>query len=315
MNPFRRRARAAAPGRTASAEGAGTASRPAPLASSLAGIPPASRPAPGDYAGFLRVMLPRQTRGVASHRFDGERVWLKKAGARHGAWRYHVLGFIAATLRLDVLRPVPNPGGEAAIDIEGRRLRELAALGLRVPRVLAQQRDGLLLSDLGESRATAAVLQERLDQAAVAGPAALLATWREGLDAIAAVHARGTYLSQAFDRNLVQCPDGVIGYIDFEDDPRATLGLAECQTRDWLSYLHSTAMLVRAATPQAAGEHWHAALADASDAVRERLAGTARRMRWLRRLPQRLPQGRRWGRDTQRVRACALLLARWHPDS
>ena len=151
------------------------------------------------------------------------------------------------------------------------------------------------------------VLQERLDQAAAQGPSALLAVWREGLEAIAIVHAHGAYLSQAFDRNLVQCPDGTIGYIDFEDDPGETLGLDECQTRDWLSYLHSTAMLLHAAAPQQAGAHWHAVLADASDAVRERLLQAARHMRWLR----RLPKSRRWGRDTHRVRAAASLLARW----
>jgi len=141
-----------------------------------------------------------------------------------------------------------------------------------------------------------------------AGPAALLATWREGLAAIALVHARDAYLSQAFDRNLVRCPDGTIGYIDFEDDPGETLPVAECQARDWLSYLHSTAMLVDAASPHAAATHWHATLADASDEVRQRLAVAARRMRWLR----NLPSGRRWGRDTQRVRAVASLLARWY---
>ena len=104
------------------------------------------------------------------------------------------------------------------------------------------------------------------------------------------------------------CPDGTIGYIDFEDDPGETLSLAECQARDWLSYLHSTAMLVDAASPHAAAEHWHAALADASKEVRERIELAARRMRWLR----HLPGGRRWGRDTQRVRAAARLLARWY---
>ncbi|MGI4777959.1 MAG: hypothetical protein ACRYGA_07525 [Janthinobacterium lividum] len=262
---------------------------------------------PVDYAGFLRSTLPRQQRAVASHRLGDQRVWIKKAGPRHGAWRYRLMAAIAAALRLDALKPVPNPGGAAAIAIEARRLGELAALGLRVPAVLARQADGLLLSDLGESRTTV-VLQERLVQAAATGPAALLAAWRDGLDAIATVHARGAYLSQAFDRNLVQCPDGVIGYIDFEDDPGAALDSAECQVRDWLSYLHSTAMLVRAATPHAAGEHWHAVQAGASDVVRQRLATTARRMRWLR----HLPEGRRWGRDTQRVRASARLLGRWY---
>ncbi len=283
----------------------GMPSGPAPLDA----LPRAS--APGDYAEFLRIILPQQSKNVVSHRIGIERVWLKKAGARHGKLRYHLLGVVASLLRLEVLKPVPNPGGEAAIAIEARRLRELGAAGLRVPVVLAQQADGLLLSDLGESGRTTVVLQEKLDQAVVAGPAALLTVWREGLDAIAIVHARGKYLSQAFDRNLVQCPDGVIGYIDFEDDPRETLTLAECQARDWLSYLHSTAMLVRAASPQAAGDHWHAVLKAADLEVRARLRLAARRMRWLR----HLPAGRRWGRDTQRVRAVAQLLSRWHGTS
>jgi hypothetical protein len=214
----------------------------------------------------------------------------------------------AFLLRLDLMEPVPNPGGEIAIDIEARMLRRLAAAGLRVPQVLAQQAGGLLISDLGESGRPPVVLQEKLDQAAGSGPAALLATWREGLAAIARVHGLGLYLSQAFDRNLVLCPDGTIGFIDFEDDPGDTLTLPECQVRDWLSYLHSTAMLVDAAAPHAAGAHWHAALAGASEEVRSRLALAARRMRWLR----HLPAGRRWGRDTQRVRAGASLLARWY---
>ena len=279
----------------------GTASAPAPLEAD-------APPQPEDYAEFLRLMLPQQTKAVSSHRFGGQRVWLKKAGPRHGTARYRLLAAISGVLRLDVLSPVPNPGGEAAIEIEARRLRQLGDAGLRVPAVLAQQTDGMLISDLGESGRPAVVLQERLDHAAAAGPAALLAVWRDGLDAIALVHSRDAYLSQAFDRNLVQCPDGTIGYIDFEDDPGETLPLPECQARDWLSYLHSTAMLVDAASPHAAAQHWHAVLADASSEVRDRLAVAARRMRWLR----HLPSGRRWGRDTQRVRAVASLLARWY---
>lgn len=267
---------------------------------------------PGDHVGFLAAMLPRQASAVESHRFGNERVWLKKAGPRHGQLGYRVLALLATALRLDMLKPVPNPGGEAAIAIEARRLRELGAAGLRVPAVLAQQTDGLLISDLGQDGRPAVVLLERLEQAAVTGPAALLATWRDGLGAIAAVHARGLYLSQAFVRNLMQCPDGTIGYIDFEDDPGVTLSLAECQARDWLSYLHSTAQLVHAAVPHAAGAHWHAALAEAEAPVRDRIALAAGRMRWLR----HLPGDRRWGRDTQRVRAAALLLTRWYgPDA
>jgi hypothetical protein len=297
MNPLRR---GGANGRLQSRKGA--ASAPAPLDAL------ARTPAPGDYAEFLRTTLPRQEKNVASHRFGSERVWLKKAGPRHGKWGYRVMAAVARMARLDIIKPVPNPGGEAAIATEARRLKQLATAGLRVPTVLAQQADGLLISDLGESGRATVVLQERIDQAAAAGPAALLAVWREGLTAIAAVHVCGQHLSQAFDRNLVQCPDGVIGYIDFEDDPAEVMTLAECQARDWLSYLHSTAMMLEAAAPQAAGQHWHAALSGVSDEVRERIQNAARRMKWA----QKLPASRRWGRDTQRVRAVARLLGQWH---
>lgn len=295
MNPLRR----GAPARLQMRKGVASASMP---------LDDAPVTEPGDYAEFLRTTLPRQQKNVASHRFGSERVWLKKAGPRHGKWGYRVMAAVARMVRLDIIKPVPNPGGEAAIATEARRLKQLAAAGLRVPAVLAQQPDGLLISDLGESGRATVVLQERIDQAAAAGPAALLGVWREGLAAIATVHNHGQHLSQAFDRNLVLCPDGVIGYIDFEDDPAEVMTLAECQARDWLSYLHSTAMMLEAAAPQAAGQHWHAALATVGADVRERIANAARRMKWAR----RLPASRRWGRDTQRVRAVARLLGFWH---
>ncbi len=263
---------------------------------------------PRDYDTFLRSTLPQQAPGVGSLRIGSERVWLRKAGPRHGSLRYHVLATLARALQLDVLMPVPNPGGHAAITIEAQRLVQLRAAGLRVPKVLAQQAGGLLISDLGQSGRVTVTLLERLEHAAIESPAALLEAWGDGLVAIGIAHARGQYLSQAFARNLVQCADGVIGYIDFEDDPGATLTLAQCQTRDWLSYLHSTATLIDAAAPHAAGARWQAAIATESEEVQTRIAHAAQRMRWL----QRLPAGRRWGRDTQRVRAAARLLGRWH---
>ncbi|MFT3800100.1 MAG: hypothetical protein QM766_02690 [Burkholderiaceae bacterium] len=268
-------------------------------------------PAHEDYDAFVFRMLPQQQSSMASHRLGSERVWLKKAGPRHGPLGYRLLAVVARVLGLDTLTPVPNPGGEAAIAIEAQRLRRLAELGLRVPHVLAQTPQALLISDLGCDGRSAVVFNEWLEQAAARGPEALLAAWQEGLDAIAVVHAQGAYLSQAFARNLIHCPDGEVGFIDFEDDPGQTLSIAECQARDWLSYLHSTALLLSVSRPEGAGEAWRVALAQADPAVRERIALAARRVRWLR----KLPGDRRWGRDTQRVRAAAQLLAQWYPDA
>ncbi len=134
---------------------------------------------------------------------------------------------------------------------------------------------------------------------------AVLRLWLQGLRAIELVHNQGTCLSQAFARNLVRCPDGVLGFIDFEDDPLASLPLALCQARDALCYVHSTALYLReaGALPEARAiwAHW---LAEQPAALGALLATTAQRLAWLR----HLPQDRRWGRDLQRARAAYDLL-------
>lgn len=260
---------------------------------------------PPDYAAFLRDQYALQTPNVASYRLGSEQVWLKKAGPRHGMARYRVLGLLAWLTRLQVLRPVPNLGGSTAIATEARRLHSLAALGLRVPEVLAQQPEGLLLRHLGRPGEATPSFDGEMQAASAAGPQAVLARWQEGLAALQAVHARGACLSQAFARNLVRCPDGVLGFIDFEDDPLASLPLALCQARDALCYVHSTALYLReaGALPEARAiwAHW---LAEQPAALGALLATTAQRLAWLR----HLPQDRRWGRDLQRARAAYDLL-------
>ncbi|MBP7565952.1 MAG: hypothetical protein KA795_08085 [Burkholderiaceae bacterium] len=258
-----------------------------------------------DYAAFLRDTLPRQAASMAPHVAYGRRVWLKKAGPRNPRWRYAVMGAIAGLARLEMLRPVMNLGGAAAIAHEARRLRELAALGLRVPTVLAESPHGLLIDDLGQGQPVGTLLGH-VSQAALRNGDEALAQWQRGLDAIALVHARGSYLSQAFARNLVACPDGVIGYIDFEDDPGATIDLTHCQARDWLSYLHSTALYVQGDPDvrAAARARWQAVIAADGPAVAEAVAQAASRMGWLR----HLPSGAHWGTDVRRLRAAVQFL-------
>ena len=263
-----------------------------------------------DYTGFLRRQMAQQTGNVASYTLGKEQVWLKKAGPRNGVWGYRVLGTLARTARLPVLRPVPNLGGEAAIATEARRLRDLAARGLRVPEVLAQQPGGLLLAHLGRAGQPTPSLGNEIERALPAGREAVLALWQEGLAALSYVHATGTSLSQAFARNLVRCPDGTVGYIDFEDDPAAVLPLAHCQARDALCFVHSTALfLVQADALVPAQTAWQQWLAGCSPGVRRTLVDTGARLRWLR----YLPASRRLGRDLQRARAAHDVLATLPP--
>ncbi|MBS0506109.1 MAG: hypothetical protein JSR53_01870 [Proteobacteria bacterium] len=260
-----------------------------------------------DYTRFLQQQWPRQQPLVARYQLQGEQVWLKRAGPRHGMWRYRLLGAAAGALRLPVLRPVPNLGGRAAIATELARLRTLGALGLRVPQVLAACADAFLMRDLGAPGRPTPSLGDEIEGAVGAGPGAVLALWRLGLQTLDAVHGQQQCLSQAFARNMVRCADGVIACIDFEDDPSSALPLVLCQLRDALAYVHSTALaLLQAGAQQQARDIWGAWLAQPLRGAdfQAALQATLGRLAWLR----HLPQDRRWGRDAQRLRAAHDLL-------
>lgn len=268
---------------------------------------PHSEPTAPDYAAFLAQQLPQQRKPIAQYRVGEAQVWLKRAGPGNSPWRYRVLGAAAALLRLPALRPVPNPGGTHAIATEARRLRQLASAGLRVPQVLAQQTDGLLLLHLGVPGAPTPSLANEMRDAIPHGPEAVLALWRQGLAALDTAHRHGLCLSQAFARNMVRCPDGMVACIDFEDDPAAALPLALCQLRDALCYAHSSADYLAQAgaltEARALWQDWCTSSAR-SPGFRAELAHSVRRLAWLR----HLPRGARWGRDVQRLHAAFDLL-------
>ena len=136
--------------------------------------------------------------------------------------------------------------------------------------------------------------------------AAVLALWRLGLQTLDAVHGHQQCLSQAFARNMVCCADGVIGFIDFEDDPAAHLPLPLCQVRDVLCYVHSTAwILARVQALPQAQVAWQQTLAQWSPPLQQALAATQQRLSLL----GKLPRSRRLGRDALRLRMAWALLA------
>jgi hypothetical protein len=236
---------------------------------------------------------------------DGESLWVKRAGALNPQWRYRVMGAAAKALRMPVLQPVPNPGGSVAVATEVRRLREFAERGLRAPQVLAVNRDGFVMRHLGAPGKATPSLGGALEDAVAHGPDPVIALWQQGLHAITQVHQAGTTLSQAFARNLVRCPDGVVGYIDFEDDPAAYLPLPVCQARDALCYAHSTAWILAQANalPQAR-QLWDAWMQELTPEARDVLQHATTRMAWA----GRLPMDRKLGRDGQRIRLAYELL-------
>lgn len=255
------------------------------------------RNTPIDYAAALAHLLPQQNTTIAAHILDnGEKVWLRKVGKTVPQWRYALLGMLSRRLKLGALQPVPNLGGQTALDTEACRLQHFAAVGIPAPRLLAKQNGGLLFSHLGDT-----TLLNELEHAP--DP---LASWQDGLHAIAAVHAKQSYLSQAFVRNIIRTPQGDIGFIDFEDDPGSVMNLENCQIRDWLCYLQSSVMwLKQRGLMNETVAAWQAHEASLPAEIRRQLHRNAKKIAFLRGI-----ESERFGCDTLRLAAVAELFYR-----
>ena len=231
--------------------------------------------------------------GVESIVIAGRDAWLKAYD--QGDNRRLALGLLDAVARrldIDALRPPPHPGGGAAKRIEARRIRELAALGVRVPRVLGEGESTLLLSDIG------ATLAARLREAADAQTVDALTT--RVIDAIADAHARGAYFGQLVPRNITLDDDGRVGFIDFEEDPLDVMSLPQAQARAWLLFAFGMAKYYDGRTDVLAGL-LSAALQRAPDVAAH--AGRVGRLGRLARILRRL------GRSARQV-AHSILVVR-----
>ena len=256
------------------------------------------------YEAFLREHA-NQPMSTMRYELGQETVWVKCANTSNPSSHYRLLKALAVIMRAPVLQPVPNPGGAQTIATEVRRLRNFAAKGLRAPTVLAATEQAFLMRHLGQRDQEAPTLSQSIERAMEHGPQATLQQWQRGLEGLALVHAQGECLSQAAARNMVCCPDGVIGFIDFEDDPAGTLPLPVCHARDALNYAQSTALfLLQAHALEQAKPLWRAFVAQLSAPARQVLQDSIARMTWAR----FLPKSRKLGRDTQRVRAAYSLL-------
>jgi tRNA A-37 threonylcarbamoyl transferase component Bud32 len=254
---------------------------------------------PADLQRIRRSPGWRQHRVELFHDTSVGSVIVKGQRAQRPAWRYRLLNGLVRLIRLPLLKAAPAHGGARAQRIELDRLHRLAAAGVPVPQVLHAEDEFFVQSWLGEAR---------LDQLLKRGDALLW--WQRGMRALVDVHARDQYLSQAFARNFIARGDA-LAMIDFEDDPLEVMTLEQAQARDWLAYLHASALAFCKRWPAPHAECvalLRAELAHERAPVRQRVSDTARRLRWAQRLPA--GDGRGWRRHVAILHvAVGLMLA------
>lgn len=208
-----------------------------------------------------------------------DNAWLKFYGpaGRVRIWLSAVWNLLTRWLGIEVLSSPTHHTGEDAKIIERRRLAELERHGAHVPTVLGEGKDTLLLTDLGNT------LASQLRQCQDHARRDTMVT--HAARALAEVHRRGTYLGQAFPRNITLAGDRV-GFIDFEEDPGDIMSVAEAQARDWVMFSAGVGKFYRGREEALARILNQAAIVAKSE-VCELVAGTAHRLgflenRWLR---------------------------------
>jgi tRNA A-37 threonylcarbamoyl transferase component Bud32 len=239
----------------------------------------------------------RQHRVELFHDTSAGSVIVKGQRAQRPAWRYRLLNGLVRLIRLPLLKAAPAHGGARAQRIELDRLHRLAAAGVPVPQVLHAEDEFFVQSWLGEAR---------LDQLLKRGDALLW--WQRGMRALVDVHARDQYLSQAFARNFIARGDA-LAMIAFEDDPLEVMTLEQAQARDWLAFLHASALAFRKRLPAPHAECvalLRAELARERAPVRRLVSDAARRLRWVQRLPA--GDGRGWRRHVAILHAAVGLM-------
>ncbi|WP_182084096.1 serine/threonine protein phosphatase [Aureimonas sp. ME7] len=232
---------------------------------------------------------------------DGRVVWIKRFGTERLRLAQRLHGWLARTLPIGFWSASPRAG---AGEMRSRELRKYAAFrraGIAVPEIVEADAHSLTIGDAGPS---VEVLVKRLAQARdTAGQDELLVRVAASLGAI---HGAGLCHGRPHLRD-VAAPGEEIVWFDFEEEPEATMPVADAQARDvWLLFFQ---ICWRAGDRQTPVRALHAYREKAPSGVVERLAVHLSRIAWtlpVARLARRVHAG---GDLVRYVGATAFLLA------
>ena len=253
-----------------------------------------------NFTDFLRRSVTVQAESICSYTLGQRKVWLKKASKRHSGWVYLPLGWLSKLMGLSALMPVPNLGGSKAIQCEAERIQILKQLGIRTPEILAVSPCGILTQDIANGQGKAIQLDQALARSS--NTAEKLDLYQQALDALQQVHGKQTYLSEAFARNILIDTEQHFIFIDFETDPGTVLSLKDCQVRDWLCFIFSTAYHLEEQEIVQASQLLYRYL-EPYPAIYYEICQIGRKLSWAARF-----QLEKLGNDGLRVKNCLLFL-------
>lgn len=203
---------------------------------------------PEATATLLRMLITGERERVSSAVLDGQTVWIKRYDVERvpvAKWLHTALTPLMPSA---FLRASPKTNRASAIDREARKLKAFRAAGLPTAKLLFRNDRLLVLSNV------APIAQNELAMLAQHGEDA--AHDRLLVDAARALHdahRRGLCHGRPHPRDMFITSDERWGFVDFEEEPEASMPLATAQARDvWLLFLQICMQAKLPETPQAA---------------------------------------------------------------
>lgn len=115
---------------------------------------------------------------------------------------------------------------------EIKRIQKLHQRGVRVPEIIAYEKDWVAMSDIGPS------LREIIGDMSTADSPDIKAILLQAASELGKLHQQGMWHGRPALRDMTW--DGEhIGFVDFEEDPAQYMEPLQCQARDLLAFIHS----------------------------------------------------------------------------
>ena len=161
--------------------------------------------------------------------FENQSAWIKRPEPARGSM-YVPLHQLLRVVLPTALHPTNSTGGMAGLRREAERLQEFFAAGLPVPEVLCVGEDQIILSDCGKSL--------RVHMENLTDQSALPDLITRALDLLTDIHVAGLAHGRPHLKDyLIEPETGALSILDFEEDPTATMSLADAQARDFWLFL------------------------------------------------------------------------------
>jgi tRNA A-37 threonylcarbamoyl transferase component Bud32 len=170
-------------------------------------------------------------RRTFSFEFEGKKLWVKQPElAEENIW-HTFLSLFSKVLNNNFFKPTVVTDAKESLAYEAKRLKELRENGIRVPDLLIETENYLVLEDTGR------VLSEIFNDPAIT------IQEKEGIiiqlsSDLASMHNKGFFHSRPALRDITY-KEGQIYFMDFEENLEKSLTTKEAIIRDGFLYVHT----------------------------------------------------------------------------